>query len=178
MRVSTTLKNGSRITWKSGGATIVVSNSPIIIGPRTRVATWAKSPEEAAWALMHPFSIPDPQGIGEMPSSPDPRPPIFFEILCGFFADCYSPPPTNTIGWSRPCLHPRPTGYRSRLLIPDRSFFFEILCADCYSPAPPTNTIGWSRPCLPILQWRPPTSRYEDRDMFSHFDPISLSCSV
>src|SRR6516162_5175979 len=31
------------------------------------------------------------------------------------FADCYSPPPANTIGWSRPCLpilHPRPTGYR------------------------------------------------------------------
>src|SRR6516162_3195827 len=32
---------------------------------------------------VFPFSIPDPQGIGEMPSSPDPRPPIFFEILCG-----------------------------------------------------------------------------------------------
>jgi len=25
-----------------------------------------------------PFSNPDPQGIGEMPSSPDARPPIFF----------------------------------------------------------------------------------------------------
>ena len=33
--------------------------------------------------VIFPFSIPDPQGIGEMPSSPDPRSPIFFEILCG-----------------------------------------------------------------------------------------------
>src|SRR6516164_5553873 len=32
---------------------------------------------------VFPFSIPDPQGIGEMPSSPDPRSPVFFEILCG-----------------------------------------------------------------------------------------------
>ena len=30
-----------------------------------------------------PILHPGPQGIGEMPSSPDPRPPIFFEILCG-----------------------------------------------------------------------------------------------
>ena len=33
--------------------------------------------------VIFPFSIPDPQGIGEMPSSPDPRSPIFFKILCG-----------------------------------------------------------------------------------------------
>ena len=30
-----------------------------------------------------PILHPGPQGIGEMPSSPDPRSPIFFEILCG-----------------------------------------------------------------------------------------------
>src|SRR6516164_7493937 len=34
-------------------------------------------------AMSSQFSIPDPQGIGEMPSFPDPRSPIFFEILCG-----------------------------------------------------------------------------------------------
>ena len=33
--------------------------------------------------VIFPFSIPDPQGIREMPSSPDPRSPIFFKILCG-----------------------------------------------------------------------------------------------
>jgi hypothetical protein len=103
-----------------------------------------KSPEEAAWGrgswglgqcdgrfyigfhivlVIFPFSIPDPQGIGEMPSSPDPRSPIFFEILCGF----YSPPPTNTIGWSRPCLpilHPRPIGYRRDAVFSSQPLIF------------------------------------------------------
>src|SRR6516162_10347458 len=40
---------------------------------------------------VFPFSIPDPQGIGEMPSSPDPRPPIFFEILCGLLLSSGDP---------------------------------------------------------------------------------------
>jgi len=67
------------------------------------------SPDSQTPIFLH-FSIPDPQGIEEMPSSPDSQTAHFFEI-----ADCYSPPPANTIdglGHVFPILHPRPTGYR------------------------------------------------------------------
>src|SRR6516162_8408102 len=74
----------------------------------------------------------------KMPSSPDPRLPIFFSKS---FADCYSPaPPTNTIGWSRPCLpilHPNPQGIGEMRSSPDSRppIFFEILCGLLLSSA-------------------------------------------
>jgi hypothetical protein len=37
----------------------------------------------SAMGHVFPFSIPTHRVLRELPSSPDPRPPIFFEILCG-----------------------------------------------------------------------------------------------
>src|SRR6516165_1979308 len=76
-----------------------------------------------------------------MPSSPDPRPPVFFEILCGLLlssANKYDRMVSAGLGHVFPFSIPtHRVQERCGLLISDRSFFFEILCADCYSAAPP-----------------------------------------
>src|SRR6516165_10092599 len=86
-----------------------------------------------------------------MPSSPDPRPPIFFEILCGLLLSSYLP-----------ILHPGPQGIGEMPSSPDPRppIFFEILCGLLLSSSANKSDrdgLGHVLPfSIPACQGRPP----------------------
>ena len=86
-----------------------------------------------------------------MPSSPDPRPPIFFEILCGLLLSSYLP-----------ILHPGPQGIGKMPSSPDPRppIFFEILCGLLLSSSANKSDrdgLGHVLPfSIPACQGRPP----------------------